>query len=227
MAQIVIMSGRFGSGKTEVSLNYALRLAQTGASPFLIDLDLVTPYFRTRERADEMGRQGVEVIAPFDVAQYLDLPAVNPRILGALEQPYRPVVLDVGGDRQGARALAQYALHLERIGYTMNFVVNPYRPFMDTIEGIVAAVHEIQASSRLHVGALISNPHLMSQSTPELFWEGHRRVRAAAVALGLPVSLVAMSESLFAQMGQPDLDAAHLDAPLLVIHRFFLMLDDA
>jgi hypothetical protein len=241
--RITILTGRFGSGKTEIALNYALLLAGAGLAPLLVDLDIVTPYFRTRDKVQEMARGGVEVVAPLEVGHQMDVPAISPRIRGAIEQSARPVVIDLGGDRQGARAAAQYALTLERVGYAMDFCVNPFRPFMDTVEGICAAVREIESSSRLHVSALISNPNLMSSSTLHLFWEGHGLVEQAGRALGLPVAFAVMSEALFdrasagdSRMGKSRLDQLVADERLyggmehqrlnvLVLHRFFLMFD--
>ena len=218
--RITAFTGRFGSGKTEIALNYALRLAAQGASPFLIDLDIVTPYFRVRDRVDEVLSLGVETVAPFEVARHLDTPAIHPRILGTLEQTAHPVVVDVGGDEQGARALAQYAPTLKHQGYEMMCVVNPYRPFTDTPAGIEAAIKEIEASSKLTVSALVSNPNLMTESTPAHFAEGHRLLEQTSKALGLPIRFAVISESLSTQM-----DHRHLDIPILVIHRFFLMFD--
>ena len=218
--RITAFTGRFGSGKTEIALNYALQLAGQGQSPFLIDLDIVTPYFRVRDRVDEMSQNGVEVVTPFAVGQYLDTPAIHPRILGTLEQTARPVVLDVGGDEQGARALAQYTSPLTDHSFEMMFVINPYRPFMNTPAGIQAAVREIEASSRLTVSALVSNPNLMSETTPTLFAEGHHLVEQTSRALNLPIALVVTSESLSGQM-----DLESLGLPVLVIHRYFVMFD--
>jgi hypothetical protein len=216
--QIVIIAGRFGSGKTEIALNYALELADRGTKPLLVDLDIVTPYFRTRDKAAEMHQYGVQVVTPFPVGQHIHVPAISPAILGAIEQSERPVVLDVGGDVQGARALSQYAPAIARQGYEMRFVVNPFRPFMDTVDGIVSAVHEIEASARLLVSSLASNPNMMSASTPALFRQGNAKVKAAAQALGLPVSLLVVSEALAQEMDLPA-------DPVLVIHRFFSMFD--
>jgi hypothetical protein len=220
-SRITVFAGRFGSGKTEVALNYAVDLARQGGSPLLIDLDIVTPYFRTREKAEEMGRWGVEVVSPHHVGQ-VDLPAISPRILGAIEQLDRPVVIDLGGDDQGSRALSQYAPTLSERDYTVEFVVNPYRPFMNTVGGIRTAVEEIETSSRLKVSALISNPNLMSESSDTTFREGHRLVREASRELGLPIAFAVISESLSKTM-----DYGDLDVPILVIHRFFLMFDHA
>jgi hypothetical protein len=241
--QITIIGGRFGCGKTEVALNYAVRLADRGVAPLLIDLDIVTPYFRTRDKTEEMARLGVEAITPFEAGQYLDMPAIDPRILGAIEQSIHPVVIDLGGDRQGARAVAQYARIIDRLGYAMYFVVNPYRPTMDTIKGIKAAIHEIETSSRLHVSALVSNPNLMSESTPELFLKGHCLTREASRHLGLPIAFAVASKSLFARLsssgqerGQPpflelgvrDVPSPSVDdqvCPVLPIRRFLPMFD--
>ena len=216
--QITIFTGRFGSGKTEIALNYALALADRGSKPLLVDLDIVTPYFRTREKAMEMSQYGVQVVTPFQVGQHIDIPAINPAILGAFEQSERPVVVDLGGDMQGARALSQYAAVITHHAHEMCFVVNPYRPFMDKVNGIVSAVREIETIARLQVSSLVSNPNMMSSSTPALFWQGHAKVKAAAQVLELPVSLLVMSEALAQTMDRPD-------DPVLVIHRFFLMFD--
>jgi hypothetical protein len=231
LADVTIFAGRFGSGKTEVALNYALALArgwevetgrrgngagkghwrpgdgqrtsitaadratgrqrqQAREGPILIDLDLVTPYFRSREMSEVMGNRGVEVVAPSVIGQHLDTPAITPQILGAIQQVERPVVLDVGGDQQGARALAQYRSAIRGRGYVMHFVVNPYRPFTGTGEEVARSIAEIESSSRLKVTSLVSNPNLMGETTPEEIQKGHHAVEAFAHELDLPIAFV-------------------------------------
>jgi hypothetical protein len=218
LPQITVFTGRFGSGKTEIALNYAVALHERGLDPYLIDLDIVTPYFRTRDRAAEMADAGVQVISPSLASHYLHLPAINPQIQGAIEQQARPVVIDLGGDEQGSRALAMYARRIR--SYAMHLVVNPYRPFMDTIGGIERAVQQIEASAQLPVTDLVSNPNLMSQSSPELFARGHRLVEQASQQLDLPIAFAVASRALAEQ-----LDRASLSVDLLVIHRYFPMFD--
>lgn len=218
--QITIFAGRFGSGKTETALNYAVALHERGFDPYLIDLDIVTPYFRTRDRAAEMASVGVQVTSPFLAGHHLHVPAINPQIQGAIEQETRPVVIDLGGDEQGARALAIYAPRVRSRGYTMHLVVNPYRPFMDTISGIERAVQQIAASAQLPVTGLVSNPNLMSQSSPELFARGHRLVEQASQQLGLPIAFAVAGRALAEQ-----LDRERLRVDLLIIHRYFPMFD--
>lgn len=219
-ARITLFTGRFGSGKTEVAINYALAVAgrTDEARPILVDLDIVTPYFRTRELTARLTQEGVDVVAPAAVAQHLDTPAISPQILGAIQQPARPVVIDVGGDAQGARALGQFAAALEAQGYAMYFVVNPNRPFTDTVAGIVQAIAEIQKTSRLQVTALVSNPNLMRETTLELVIAGHRLVEEAAATLGLSVAFVSLRADLAAQAAE---GAFH--QPLMPLQRFFVL----
>jgi hypothetical protein len=219
-SRISVFTGRFGSGKTEIALNYALQLTEQGTRPFLVDLDIVTPYFRTRDRSEELTRRGVRVVTPYAVGQHIHVPAIHPQIRGAVEQTTHPVVIDLGGDKQGARALAQYAPTLKRLGYKMYFCVNPYRPFTDTVRGIQEAIVEIETSSRLCVSALVSNPNLMSETSAQIFEQGHSLVTQVSSDLSLPVAFAVTSESL-----SQFVDPQSLDVELMVIHRFFLLFD--
>ena len=234
-----IFTGRFGSGKTEAALNYAVLLAcgtesdglstiaieaPTAVKPpceegvILVDLDLVTPYFRSREAAQAAQKQGIEVIAPLAIGQHLDTPAVTPEILGAIQQYERPLVLDVGGDRQGARALGQFSSAIALRGYTMHFVANPYRPFTDSLDGLAASVAEIEESSRLRVTSLVSNPNLIGETTAQAVVDGHARIKAFAQALGLPVAFVCMERRWTLKLG-----GSQILEPVLTIDRFFVM----
>jgi hypothetical protein len=237
---IQVFAGRFGSGKSEVALNYALALARgippaDGSSPVqgwaggrtagpqertrvvLVDLDIVTPYFRTREMAAKMAEQGVQVIAPAAVSQHLDSPSITPQILGAIEQTGQAVVLDVGGDPQGARALGQFSAAIRRRGYTMHFVVNPYRPFTSTLEGLSRSIAEVEYTSRLEVSGLVSNPNLMGETTVETILEGHTRIEEFARRLGLPIAFVCIEQGWAGA-----LDPAALSQPVLTLARHFL-----
>jgi hypothetical protein len=220
--QITIFTGRFGSGKTEIALNYAVALSKRGLDPYLIDLDIVTPYFRARDRAAEMAGLGVQIVMPFPAGHHLHIPAINPQILGTIEQSERPVVIDLGGDEQGVRALAPYARQIRARVHAMHFVINPYRPFMDTVSGIERAVQAITTSAHLPVTDLVSNPNLMSQSSPQLFVQGHRLVEQASQHLGLPIAFAVVSKALSEQLGREQ-----LGVELVVIHRYFLMFDAA
>lgn len=219
---VTVFAGRFGSGKTEAAISYAVQLAGRsvdGASRVvLVDLDIVTPYFRSREMAAPLQEQGVEVVAPAALSQHLDTPAITPQILGAIDQTDRPVVLDVGGDRQGARALGQFSAAIAHRGYRMHFVVNPYRPFTATQQGLARSIGEIESSSRLQVTSLVSNPNLIGDTTAETIREGHTKVEQFAQALGLPIAFLCMERRWIGE-----LDAVQWVHPLLVLDRRFVM----
>jgi hypothetical protein len=168
--------------------------------------------------ADAMQEQGVKIIAPAAVSQHLDTPGITPQILGAIQQTDTPLVLDVGGDRQGARALGQFSLALTQRGYTMHFVVNPYRPYTSTVEGLSTSISEIEASSRLRVSSLVSNPNLIGETTIEDILEGHARIENYAKTLGLPIAFVCV-ERRWLDL----LNSGHFTQPLLVLDRHFVM----
>jgi hypothetical protein len=243
-SDLTIFSGRFGSGKTEVAINYALALAAGEAKTVpcldpaeslpratpglppdgvvLIDLDIVTPYFRSRETAAALKDRGVEVIAPSAIGQHLDTPAITPQILGAIQRRQRPTILDVGGDRQGARALGQFSKSIEERGYAMLFVVNPFRPFTGTLEGLRRSIEEIEASARLQVSFLVSNPNLMGETATEQVLEGHSRIEEFASALELPIAFICVD-----QERASDLVSTHFSQPLLILDRHFVQPWDA
>mgnify|MGYP001816391277 CR=1 FL=1 len=238
-----IFTGRFGSGKSETAINYALGLARgnplvaaqsdavqpghrnhstgkTGmesADVILVDLDIITPYFRSREAREAMLEEGVEVIAPSEVGMHLHTPAITPQILGAVQQVERPTVLDAGGDRQGARSLGQYSAAIQQRGYTMHFVVNPFRPYTGTLDGLAASIAEIETSARLEVTSLVSNPNLMRETVIEDIVEGHARTVGFSQQLGLPVAFVCVERRW---MGK--LDGQQVGQRILPLDRFFV-----
>jgi hypothetical protein len=230
---LTIFTGRFGSGKTEAAINCALSPAchkgfgplraseqqvETSKAVILIDLDIVTPYFRSRETADRMRAYGVEVISPSIIGELLDTPSITPQILGAIQQAERPVVLDVGGDKQGARALGQFSTAIQQRGYTMHFVVNPYRPFTDTLEGLASSIAEIEASARLRVTNLVSNPNLIGETTIDLISKGHAKIERFSRALGLPIAFVCLEQRWASALG-----SNHFAQPILFLERYFVM----
>jgi len=240
--QIILFTGRFGSGKTEVAINYALALARPErdgkrgraiASVILIDLDIVTPYFRSREMSTgrAMEERGVQVVAPNAIGQNLDVPAITPQILGAFQQTERQVVVDVGGDPQGARALGQFSGAIRKATtegrpYTMHFVVNPYRPFTDTLEGLTHSITEIEMTSRLKVSSLVSNPNLIGETTVQAIVDGHARIEGFAGELGLPIAFVCIERQWVDQVRTTIRDMRRptvFARPVLVLDRYFVM----
>jgi len=218
-AQRVFIVGNYGSGKTEVAVNLALALRARGVAVRLADLDIVNPYFRSREARALLEAHGVGVVVPPGAQSFADLPIVVPEIRGMLQpKPGDGLALfDVGGDDVGARMLSSFHDHLPEGGYELWQVLNSRRPFTDSLEGCLRMRASIEEASRLRVTGLISNAHLVTETTPEVIAEGLALARQVAEASGLPLRF-------FTAMGELAADprVRGLDGPLLRLERRML-----
>ncbi len=185
MNRLYIVIGAFGSGKSEYSVHLARQLNQQGLQVSLADLDVVNPYFRTRDVRDVFAREGIEVIAPEGQFKHADLPMISPRIKGAVENKAKTVILDVGGDPAGCRALGRFVEPAEARGYHMIHVVNTNRPFTSTPEEIILMKEMLEFSSKLKIGELVCNTNLMEFTTAEVVTTGIRIIQEAADKLGI------------------------------------------
>jgi len=214
--RLVMVVGGYGSGKTEVSVNLALGAATTGRKVRIADLDLVNPYFRSREARHLMEKEGIRVVVPPGAQAWADLPIVVPEVLGMLSpMPGELSLFDVGGDDVGARVLG--SLRAAAAGYELWQVINPQRPFTRDAEWCLAMREAIERSSRMRVTGLIANAHLMEETTPDVVLGGVAVAREMARRTGLPIRFVAVMEALAAA---PEIRT--LPEPLLVMKRHML-----
>lgn len=197
VATVVLFTGNYGSGKTEVAVNYTAHFARSGIVCKIVDLDLVNPYFRCREAREQLEALGVSVVAPGGELHSADLPILLPQVRGAIEQSGGLTVLDVGGDNVGATVLSGLVKSFTRSSYEMNFVLNKNRPFTGTVEGALQLIGEIETAAGLHVTAIVSNTHLMDETTPEMIVDGVEFAREVAVAKGVKFSFVAVEKRFF------------------------------
>ncbi|MCK5485077.1 MAG: cobalamin biosynthesis protein CbiA, partial [Desulfobacterales bacterium] len=140
---IVVVVGSYGSGKTEVSINLAVHRKRAGVDVRIADLDLVNPYFRTREAKGPLSEMGIEVVLPPDQYLHADLPILSPLVAGMIRQPAELTLLDVGGDDAGATILATLEDAFKNRLIRVLQVVNPLRPFTETFEGCLKVRKEI------------------------------------------------------------------------------------
>jgi len=193
--RIKIFVGEFGSGKTELAVNYALRLKQQGYHTAIIDIDLVKPYFRTRESRALLEDKGIVVVAPEKKYSQAALPVLPNDVARLLYQEDCQVVMDVGGG-ESAIALGQFHEKFADNPYLALLVVNTRRPFTGTPEDIVDAFQRIEQSSRLKITGLVSNTNLAGETTAQHVMEGLSIVEQAAGILGLPIRWVVIPEWL-------------------------------
>jgi hypothetical protein len=215
----LVLVGDYGSGKTEVSVNLALHLSRELERPLAIaDLDLVNPYFRCREAREPLEQAGIRVVAPQGGQAFADLPILLPQVKGLLQDPSTFSLLDVGGDEAGARVLAGLAPAFDHSRHGFWFVVNGRRPFCDTPDGVLAAIRRVEQGARgWKVSGLVSNTHLMEETTPEMILEGIELSRAVGRDLGVELVFAAVMEPLL-----EELDPGALDLPVLAMKRMMV-----
>lgn len=214
---ITIFTGNLGSGKTEIAINYALKLLQQGQQVSLVDLDIINPYFRTRLAQQSLSQKGLEVICPPPKLANADVPALSPAIGGALQTQSGYCVCDVGGDDVGAITLGRFKQYLPSERYQFYFVINGCRPLTGTVEGILKILEGVEKNSRLKATALVNNTNLGTETNCEVVLDGYRLVEQAAKKLGLPVAFTATSKEL-----APELVARGIETPVLPLSFYML-----
>lgn len=184
--RITVFVGEFGSGKTELAVNYALQLSASGMNTAIIDIDLVKPYFLTRENRELLEESNVKVIAPDPRLSHADLPVLPHNIAEVFAQEATKVVMDVGGG-DSAIVLGQFKRYFDQHGYQALLVINTKRPFTADVEGIIHTLKRIEQVSRLKISGLVSNTNIGSETTLDHVKQGLAIVEEAAGRLGLPV----------------------------------------
>ncbi|MFW5844289.1 MAG: ATP-binding protein [Spirochaetota bacterium] len=195
--RISVITGHYGSGKSEISVNLALSEARRNHRVALVDLDVVNPYFRSREKRELLEGSGVRVIAnSFGQDQGVDIPAVSPEVFAPLQDPEARAILDTGGDPVGARLLGTYRYYLQGEETEVLCVCNVARPETQTAEAIVDQIRGIEAASRLRVTGLINNTHMLEHTTVDYVERGNEVCRRVSELLDIPVRYVAVLAAL-------------------------------
>ena len=199
--RVTLFAGHYGSGKTNIAVNYALRLAGEGRRTAIADLDIVNPYFRTADSARELSAAGVELISSQFANSNVDLPALPAEAYRLVEDRSRYAVLDIGGDDRGAYALGRYAPYiLEEGNYRMAFVANFSRPLTRTPEEALEVLREIEAAGGVPFTDIVNNTNLAHETTAELVQASAGLAEQLSALSGLPVWLTAAEEHVAARL---------------------------
>ena len=199
--RVRLFIGHYGSGKSEVSINYVIKLReQVDGEVALADLDVVNVYFRSREKKDLMKELGITPIDSSIETNTLDVPAVSAEVMRPLHNKTSNYVLDVGGDNVGGRVVGRFAEHFNSDEYDMFFVVNANREKTQTAQEVLGYIDAIEASSKLKVTGLINNTHLLRETTVEDVLKGQEVVREVSKIKNIPIKYVCCIESILDQI---------------------------
>lgn len=195
-ARITVIVGHFGSGKTEIAVNMAMALADRGHPFALADLDVVDPYFRSRECRALIEERGGRLIASSQGHMDADLPSMPPDVFALFDNPGLYGIMDIGGDPSGARVLARYRHLLRQNGARVLCVVNANRPLSDTAEKAAAYVRSIEQASGLPMDGLINNSHCCHLTEVQDIVDGAAMASAVSALTGVPVVCHAVPRQL-------------------------------
>ena len=186
--RLTLFAGHYGSGKTNIAVNYALKLSAEGKSVCIADLDIVNPYFRTKDSEAELAAAGIALVSPQYANTNVDLPALPAESYRLVQDKSVFGIMDIGGDDRGAYALGRFAPAIKAEGdYRMAFVVNCYRPLTTTVEDTVEIMKEIEAACGLGFTCIVNNSNLGEESTAKTLLDSLDFVERLSRATGLPV----------------------------------------
>lgn len=214
MTGIVVVVGNYGSGKTEVSINLAVHRKRAGVDVRIADLDLVNPYFRTREAKGPLSEMGIEVVLPPDEYLQADLPILSPLVAGMIRRSTGLTLLDVGGDDVGATVLATLEDAFKNRPMRVLQVVNPLRPFTETIEGCLKIREEIEQAAKLAVDGIIGNANLIDETAADDIYDGYEFVKQLSEQSGLALEFITVARKLLSAV-----DVRRFSCPVLPIQR--------
>lgn len=185
--RITIVTGHYGTGKTEFSVNLALHMARQGEAVTLADLDIVNPYFRSRERRALLEENGVKLISSSQACSDADVPALPPQIFSIFENRAVRGILDIGGDPAGARVLARFRPQILREDHQLLYVLNANRPEVRRAENAIEYLRSIEAVTGLTCTGIVNNTHLCGETTAAEIRKGADLARAVSEKTGIPV----------------------------------------
>ncbi|MCL2030888.1 MAG: hypothetical protein FWG93_05025 [Oscillospiraceae bacterium] len=203
LPRVVVYAGHYGSGKTTLAVQTALALRARGGRVLLADLDIVNPYFRTRDHRARLEAAGVRLIASPYAGSNAELPGFPPEAAAAFDDTDSHAVLDVGGDDRGALALGRYAARLNAAGAAVLLVVNAYRPMTARPEEAAAIREEIERAARVRFTGLVNNSNLGAGTAAREVLDTRGYIGRVSELTGLPLLFTAARAEIAAELDGP------------------------
>ena len=195
--RISIITGHYGTGKTEFAVNLALSMVQVRSRVMLADLDIVNPYFRSREKQALLEAAGVSLITSSPACSDADVPSLPAELLTILQNRDITGILDIGGDPVGARVLARFRPKLLEEDHQLIYVLNANRPEVRAEESAIRCLRGIESTTGLTCTGIVNNTHLCGETTPAEIRKGAALAAEVSRATGIPV-LCHVAEERFA-----------------------------
>ena len=199
--RITILAGHYGSGKTNVAVNYAVWQKNQGYNVKIFDMDIVNPYFRTLDGKDILDRYNIPLVASSFANSNVDTPAMNPQSYAMIHDKEKNAVVDVGGDDRGALALGRFEKDiLKENNYDMLLVVNKYRFETKTIEGLIEIMTEIEQACGIKFNGIVNDSNLGRETTKETILNSIKFVNEFSKVTGLDVKFTCAREDLYDEL---------------------------
>ncbi|MBR0348972.1 MAG: hypothetical protein IIX16_04955 [Clostridia bacterium] len=196
--RVTLFAGHYGSGKTNIAVNYALKLRADGKPVAIADLDIVNPYFRTKDSEKELTEAGIRLISSQYASSNVDLPALPQDVYSIVDNNTEYAVMDIGGDDRGAYALGRYADSLKKENnYEMFMVINMYRPLTRDVESTLEVMAEIEAACSMKFTAIVNNSNIGEETTAQDVLDSLGYADEVSKATGLPIRLTTVDEKLY------------------------------
>lgn len=199
--RVTLFAGHYGSGKTNIAVNYALKLKKDGEKVVIADLDIVNPYFRTKDSKDELEKNGIKLISSEFANSNVDFPALPQEMYEVTDNKSEFAVLDIGGDDRGAYALGRYAPFIkEENDYEMLLVINKYRPLTADAESVVEIMREIEQAGGIAFTGIVNNSNLGEETTARTVLNSVEYASEVSRITGLPVKMTSAEQSLYDEL---------------------------
>ncbi|MBR4720374.1 MAG: hypothetical protein IK057_01290 [Clostridia bacterium] len=198
MKRITLFAGHYGSGKTNIAVNYAKFIKSEGFDVSIIDLDIVNPYFRTKDSEEDLKKCGIELVSSEYANTNLDAPALPKEIYARIADKSKKLVIDVGGDDRGAVALGRFAPDItDENDFEMLFVANFYRPLTQIAEDALQVMREIELAGHIRFTGIVHNSNIGDETTAFDITKKEKELKKLAELSKLPVVFTAVSENVY------------------------------
>lgn len=216
--RITLLSGHYGSGKTNIAVNMAFELKKQFDRVVIADMDIVNPYFRTKDSLKEFEEAGIKLIASAFAGSNVDLPSLPQEMYSLTDDTSSHCILDIGGDERGALVLGRYADSIKKENdYEMLFVFNAYRPLTPDADSALEVMREIEWAGKIPFTAIINNSNIGEETTPEAVISSMEKARELSEKAGIPLKMTAVDSRIFPSLENtiPNLFPLKLQAKIM------------